>query len=283
MRILVTGGRGQLGRALARRGAGHVVTALDHGALDICDEGAVVARCEEVAPDVVINAAAYTAVDKAETERARAFTVNADGAGTIARACAARGVRVIHISTDYVFDGTLERPYQEDDSPNPLGAYGESKLAGERAVQAAGGTVVRTSWLFGEGGPSFVHTMLRLAAERPVLRVVADQRGCPTWADDLADALLALAAVPALAGCYHFCGAEPATWHSFASTIVAEARTHRELACERIDAISTVEYPTPARRPAAAVLDTRRIRALGIAVPSWRTGLAALIARELDH
>lgn len=285
MKILVTGGRGQLGRAITRRGtaAGHVVTALGHDTLDICDASAVVARCAELAPDLVINAAAYTAVDKAESERARAFAVNAEGAGIVARTCAVRGIRVLHVSTDYVFDGSLDRPYREDDAPNPLGVYGESKLAGERAVQAAGGTVVRTAWLFGDGGPSFVHTMLRLAAERPVLRVVADQQGCPTSADDLAAALLGLAAVPTVDPCYHFCGAEPVTWHTFASEIVALGRAHRVLACESIQAITTVDYPTPAKRPASSVLDTTRIRALGIETPSWRAGLAALIARELEH
>jgi dTDP-4-dehydrorhamnose reductase len=283
MKVVVTGGRGQLGRALVRRAGAHTVIALARHELDICDEPAVIAHYTETAPDLVINAAAYTAVDKAETERARAFAVNADGAGIVARACAARSIPMLHVSTDYVFDGTLDRPYREDDAPHPLGVYGESKLAGERAVAAAGGTIVRTSWLFGEGGPSFVHTMLRLAAERPVLRVVADQRGCPTWADDLADALLALAAVPTRAACYHVCGAEPTTWHGFASAIVAEARRYRVLACERIEEIATVDYPTPAKRPASAVLDTTRIRALGIATPSWRTGLAAVVARELDH
>ncbi|MBA3452115.1 MAG: dTDP-4-dehydrorhamnose reductase [Deltaproteobacteria bacterium] len=283
MNVLVTGGRGQLGQAIVRRGAaaGHVVTALGHHELDICDEGAVAARCNDHAPDVVINAAAYTAVDKAEANRVGAFAVNADGAAIVARTCAARAIRVLHVSTDYVFDGTLDRPYQEDDVPQPISVYGESKLAGERHVQAAGGIVVRTSWLFGRGGPSFVHTILRLAAERPLLRVVADQRGCPTWADDLADALLVLATRPDLEPCYHFCGAEAVTWHAFASAIVAEARLHRGLACERIEAITTAEYPTPARRPMSSVLDTARIRGLGIEPPRWHTGLAAVVAQQL--
>lgn len=283
MKVLVTGGRGQLGQAIAGRGttAGHVVTALGHDELDICDEAAVVTLCAEVAPDVVINAAAYTAVDRAETERARAFAVNAEGAANVARTCSARGIRILHVSTDYVFDGTLDRAYNEDDAPRPLSVYGESKLAGEREVQAAGGIVVRTSWLFGRGGPSFVHTMLRVAAERSVLRVVSDQRGCPTWADDLADALLVLAATPNLEPCYHFCGAEPVTWHGFASAIVAEARLYRALACERIEAITTAEYPTPARRPASSILDTARIQALGIEPPRWRTGLATVVAQEM--
>jgi len=271
MRLLVTGGRGQLGRALVRRG-GDAIVASDLPELDICgDVGAAIASV-----DAVINAAAYTAVDKAETERDRAYAVNRDGAGNVARACAVRGIPCIHVSTDYVFDGTATAPYREDAPLHPLGVYGESKLAGEEAVREAGGTVVRTSWLFGQGGPSFVHTMLRLAAERPVLRVVADQHGCPTWADDLADALLALVKAPA--DTYHFCNAGPTTWHAFATAIVAEARKHRVLACERIDAITTAEYPTPAKRPGYSVLDTSKVQALGIVPPPWTIGMARVVA-----
>ena len=275
MKILVTGGAGQLGRALVRRATSHEVHAVDLDALDICDAPAVTAAVAN--HDLVINAAAYTAVDKAETERDRAFAVNATGAGNVARACAAADIPLLHISTDYVFDGRGTRPYREDDPIAPASVYGESKAAGEREVLTAGGTVVRTSWLFGEGGPSFVHTMLRLAQERPVLRVVADQHGCPTWTDDLADALLALAALPH-EQVYHFCNDGPTTWHAFAVAIVEEARKHRALVCERIEAITTAEYPTPAKRPAYSVLDTARIRALGITPRSWTMGLAAVVA-----
>jgi len=279
MKLLVTGGRGQLGRALARRGAaaGHDLAALGLPELDICDAEMVGRRLDELAPAAVINAAAYTAVDRAETERDRAFAVNADGAGTVARACAARGIPLLHVSTDYVFDGTATIPIPEDAPIKPLGVYGESKAAGEHVVREAGGIIVRTSWLFGQGGPSFVHTMLRLAAERPVLRVVADQHGCPTWTDDLADALLALAARRDVAGTYHYCNAGATTWHGFATAIVDEARRHRALACGRIEPITTAEYPTPARRPAYSVLDTSRIRALGIVPPPWTIGLARVI------
>ncbi|NVB78756.1 MAG: dTDP-4-dehydrorhamnose reductase [Kofleriaceae bacterium] len=282
MKILVAGGKGQLGRALSRRGvaAGHDVTAPDVEHLDLRDARAV-AQAISGGFDVAINAAAYTAVDKAETERDAAFAINEAGAANLARACAERGVRLLHVSTDYVFDGTSTRPYREDDPIAPLGVYGESKAAGEREVRAAGGTVVRTSWLFEAKGPSFVHTMLRLAKDRPVLRVVADQHGCPTWADDLADGLYALAAQRTLDGVYHYCNAEPTTWHAFATAIVDEARKHRAVACERIDAITTAEYPTPARRPAYSVLDTSRIRALGIVPPSWRRGLAEVVAQEM--
>jgi dTDP-4-dehydrorhamnose reductase len=279
MKVLVTGGRGQLGRSVVARGRahGHDVWAPDIDELDICDAS----QSSRVAGhDLVINAAAYTAVDKAETERDRAFAINRDGAGYLARACAERGIRFLHVSTDYVFDGTGTRPYREDDPIAPLGVYGASKAEGEQAVHEAGGTVVRTSWLFAEGGPSFVHTMLRLAKERPVLRVVADQRGCPTYAGDLADALIAL--VPG-APTYHYCNAGETTWHAFANAIIAEARKHTSIACERIDAITTAEYPTPARRPAYSVLDTQRIRDAGIVPPSWQAGLARVVAHALEH
>jgi dTDP-4-dehydrorhamnose reductase len=165
MKVLVTGGRGQLGRSVVARcrAHGHDVWAPDIDEFDICDAS----QSSRVAGhDLVINAAAYTAVDKAETERERAFTINRDGAGHLARACAERGIRFLHVSTDYVFDGTGTRPYREDDAIAPLGVYGASKAEGEQVVHEAGGTVVRTSWLFAEGGPSFVHTMLRLAKER---------------------------------------------------------------------------------------------------------------------
>jgi dTDP-4-dehydrorhamnose reductase len=282
MRILVTGGRGQLGRRIAHRGVarGHEVLAPDVDELDICDGAAVARSLEAFAPGLVINGAAYTAVDRAETDRDRAFAINAAGVATLSRACAGV-VALVHVSTDYVFDGTGTAPYREDDPTSPLGVYGASKAAGERHAIEAGATVVRTSWLFGEGGPSFVQTMLRLAQERTVLRVVADQRGCPTWADDLADALIDLADRPRTASLYHYCGDGPTTWHEFAIAIVEAARRHRTIACERVDAITTAEYPTAARRPAYSVLDTTRIRALGIVPASWKVGLEHVVAREL--
>lgn len=283
MKILVTGGHGQLGRSVVRRGqaGGHDVIAPDVAHLDITDAAQVARELDAIAPALVINAAAYTAVDRAEAEPDRAFAVNADGAGLVARACADRGVPLLHVSTDYVFDGTAARPYREDDPVAPLGVYGASKAEGEARVRAAGGTIVRTSWLFAAGGPSFVQTMVRLATERPVLRVVADQHGCPTWAEDLADALLTLGERAERADVYHYCDAEPTTWHGFATAIVDEARRYRTLACERVEAIPTADYPTPARRPASSVLDTSRVRALGIVPPSWRRGLARVLAEDL--
>ena len=257
MRLLVTGGRGQLGRSLAAR----ATWAPDIDELDIT-KPIDLPDC-----DLVINAAAYTAVDKAETERDAAFAINRDGAANLARACRARGVRLLHVSTDYVFDGTGTRPYREDDPVAPQSVYGASKAEGERAVLELGGTVVRTSWLFGEGGPSFVHTMLRLARERPSLRVVADQHGCPTYAGDLADALLALAGTPA--GIYHYCNDGATTWYAFAQAIVGSA--------VRVDPITTADYPTPAKRPAYSVLDTTKVRALGIIPPHWSLGLQRVV------
>jgi len=285
MKILVTGGRGQLGRSVTARGTarGHDVIALDIDELDICDGPQVARALETHRPALVINGAAYTAVDKAESERDRAYAVNRDGAGILAQSCASRGTRLLHVSTDYVFDGRGTRPYREDDPLAPLGVYGESKAEGEHAVHEAGGTVVRTSWLFAEQGPSFVQTMLRLARERPVLRVVADQQGCPTYAGDLADALIELAARETIAATYHYCNDGATTWHAFAIAIIDEGRRHRSLACERIDAITTAEYPTPAKRPAYSVLDTTLIRGLGIIPPPWQIGLARVVAHEVTE
>lgn len=285
MKVLVTGGRGQLGRSLARAAAARSaagdavdeIIALGRDALDVTAPAQIARALHDHAPEVVINGAAYTGVDRAETDRDRAFAVNAEGAGQLARACAAASVPLLHVSTDYVFDGAAARPYREDDPVSPINVYGASKAAGERWVLDAGGVVVRTSWLFGEGGPSFVHAMLRRAREQPTLRVVADQHGCPTCADDLAAALLELAR-RARDGIYHACGDGPTTWHGLAVAIVDEARRHTALACERVEPITTAEYPTPARRPAYSVLDTGRLRALGIALPSWRGGLSRVIA-----
>ena len=273
MNVLVAGGRGQLGRSLALRGA----TCPGREALDVRDRASV-ERALAQPYDVVINAAAFTHVDRAQTERAAAAAVNRDGAGILARACSERGIRVVYVSTDYVFDGRASRPYREDDPRSPLQVYGETKRDGEDLVREAGGVIVRTSWLFGDGGPSFVHAIVRLARERSRLRVVGDQRGCPTYAGDLADALLALVAQPALADTYHLCGDEPTTWFGFATAIVDEVRRQATVPCQGLDPITTADYPTAAQRPAYSVLDTSRARSLGIAVASWRLGLPRVVA-----
>jgi len=265
MKLLVTGGSGQLGRALART---HAAVALDRADLDITSPARIAAALDTHAPTVVINAAAYTAVDRAESERAHAFAVNAEGAAHVARACAARGISLVHVSTDYVFDGAARRPYREGDEASPVNAYGESKLAGERAVLAEGGTVVRTAWLFGHGGPSFVHAIARAAREQPVLRVVDDQHGCPTFADHLAPVLIALAG---RGGIWHACG-EPASRYGLALAIVEALRAR----CEVVP-VPTAAMPTPARRPLYSVLDVGRLAQLGITLPSWRAGLSAVL------
>ena len=283
MKLLVTGGGGQIGSALTRCGParGHEVVACDHAELEVCDPARVAAALADHAPHAVINAAGYTAVDRAEAERDAAFASNAGAPGVLARACAARAIPLVHFSTDYVFDGRAARPYREDDPIAPLGVYGESKAAGERAVLAAGGIVIRTSWVFSATGTNFVKTMVRLATERSELRVVADQHGCPTFADDVADAALGVAeraiARVALASIYHACGDGPTTWHGFATAIVEAARALRPIACQRVTPITTAEFPTAARRPAYAVLDTARIRAIGIEPRPWTAGLPSVI------
>lgn len=287
----MTGGDGQVGRALGRRCAGpaHAALLLARSRLDIRDEAALRGHIADWGAEVVINCAAYTSVDRAESERTEAFAVNATGAGHVARACATTGVPLVHVSTDYVFDGAGTRPYREDDPLAPLGVYGASKAAGEAAVRAANPTalVVRTSWVFSRDQPSFVRTMVRLARDRPVLRVVDDQVGCPTFAEDLADALLALAerAVrgDALERVYHACNAGAVSWCALARALVAEARAHAPIACTDVVGITTAEYPTAAKRPAYSVLDTTRLRGLGIELPPWQPGLQTAVRALLQQ
>lgn len=274
MTVVVTGGDGRLGRALARRGG---VVAVGRAALDVTDPAAIAAGLDALAPAVVINAAAYTAVDRAETDEAAAMAVNAGGAERLARACAARGIPLVHVSTDHVFDGRAGRTYREDEPVAPVNAYGRSKAAGERAVLAAGGVVVRTSWLFGADGDGFVPRVVARAIAGEPLRVVADQHGCPTWVDHLADALLVMAARPVPAGVYHYRGDEPTTWHGFATAIVDALARAGRCAPVAVEPIATESWPAAAARPAYAVLDTGRIEALGFVPGRWRDGLAAVI------
>jgi dTDP-4-dehydrorhamnose reductase len=233
--------------------------------------------------DAVINAAAWTAVDKAEAEEAAATVVNGDAPAAMAQAAAAKGIPFLHVSTDYVFDGAGDQPFVPDDPTWPLGAYGRSKLAGEAGVRAAGGQhlILRTSWVVSAHGANFVKTMLRLGAERESLRVVADQIGGPTPAADIAGALVTAAKAlrdGAPGGTHHFSGSPDTSWADFARAIMAEAG----LAC-RIEDITTVEYPTPARRPLNSRLDCRAFTAaFGIPRPDWRAGLA-MIVKELTQ
>lgn len=287
MHILVAGSSGQVATALRERaplhGGGARVTALGRPDLDLADDASIAAALTRTAPDAVVNAAAYTAVDAAETDEAAAFALNAEGPGTLARLCAERGLPFVHLSTDYVFDGTLDRPYREDDPTGPRSAYGRSKLAGELAVLAAGGraVVARTAWVYAPFGRNFVATMLRVGAERDTLRVVADQRGNPTSALDIADAILGLldrreswCDGPEL---LHLAGTGETTWHGFAEGIFA-ASPYRP----RVEAITTADYPTPAARPANSRLDCARLRdRYGIALPDWRRSLPDVVGRLL--
>lgn len=289
MRILIIGAQGQVGWELTRRAAalGHDVLAWDVAELDIADADAVNRALATLGMDVVINAAAYTAVDKAEQEPALAFAVNRDGPAHLATACARLKIPLLHISTDYVYDGAKPGPYVEDDSTGPLGVYGASKLAGDEAVRRLlpRHLILRVSWVFGVHGHNFVKTILRLAREREELRVVADQYGCPTFAGDIADVLLELAGRVAEIdardawGVYHYRGEPATTWHGFASAIVEMARQREPLSVQTITAIATADYPLPSARPVNSVLDCARLAArFGIQPRPWQAGLAALLA-----
>ena len=291
MKILVFGASGQIGREVCRAAwpPRYAILPLDRKAVDITKSAAVSAMLARETPDLVINLAAYTAVDRAESEPEVAWAANCAAAAHIAGACDESATPLVHLSTDYVFDGRKTGPYREEDAVGPLGVYGRSKEAGERAVRAAVARhmILRTAWVFGAYGANFVKTMLRLAAERPVLRVVADQRGCPTAAADMAAALMVIAGHiergKAKWGTYHFVGAGAASWHSFAQAIFDQAAPQLA-ACPQVEPITTEQYPTPARRPMNSVLDCRKIEEVfGISSPPWRTALATVIRELLDR
>lgn len=281
MKVLIAGAGGQLGVDLvaALGEAGHQVAAFDRGALDLADGERVQAVLASERPDWVANCAAYTNVDGAESDAAAAFAVNRDGAGTLAQAAAANGARLVHVSTDYVFDGENSRPWQETDPARPLGVYGQSKWAGEEAVRAVmpGAVVLRTAWVYGAHGKNFVKTILRLAAERDALGVIDDQVGCPTWTRDIAAAIGVLIGADA-EGTYHYTNEGVASWYDLATAIVEEGRSVGFELRARVRPIPTEDYPLPARRPAYSVLSKRKIRPLLDApIPHWRTSLRAML------
>ncbi len=280
MKLLVFGRTGQVATELARRlSKGTSATFLSRAEADLADPAACEAAVRAVRADAVINAAAWTAVDRAEAEEEAATVANGEAPAAIARACASRGVPLLHLSTDYVFDGSGEAPFRPDDPTAPLNAYGRSKLAGEVGVRAAGGRhlILRTSWVVSAHGANFVKTMLRLGRERESLRVVADQTGGPTPAAAIAEAVLAAAAAlheGASGGTHHFAGAPDTTWADLARAVMAGAG----LAC-RIEDIATEDYPTPARRPRNSRLDCESFTsAFGLPRPDWRAGLAGILA-----
>ena len=276
MRFVITGAAGMLGQdlAAAAKGAGHDVVAYARAELDIADGTAVTDAIRGAGADVVVNCAAWTDVDGAERDEDGALAVNGAGAGNVARAASASGAWTIHLSSDYVFDGTKRSPYVESDTVRPLSSYGRSKLAGEREVAAEAPerhTIVRSSWLFGAGGPCFPATILRLAAERDELKVVDDQIGCPTFTGHLAHALVGLATrqSPPL-GILHVAGGGVCSWYEFAREIVAVSG----VSCE-VRTCTTAEMPRPATRPAYSALRSERDAPV---LPDWRRGLAEYMA-----
>lgn len=277
MSLLVFGKTGQLAQALALQAPDAIY--LDRQAADHSDPAACVTALEAHAPSLVINAVAYTAVDRAEEEEALATTINGETPGALARACAAKNIPFLHVSTDYVFDGSGTRPWAPSDPTAPLGAYGRSKLAGEQAITAADGphAILRTAWVFSEFGNNFVKTMLRLGAERDKLTIVADQIGGPTSAHAIASALLIMAkrfeAKDARSGIYHFAGVPPVSWADFARAIFAQAK----ITCA-VEDIPSSAYPTPAKRPFNSRLDCTDIKTyFDINEPDWISDLTHVL------
>lgn len=290
MRMFVTGATGQIVTAL-REGAGECeVITVGRPRLDLADPPSIAPVIAARRPDIVVNAAAYTAVDQAESDWAAALAINGEGAGAVARAAAGIGVPVIHISTDYVFDGTKTSPYGETDPVAPVNAYGRSKLAGEEAVAAANAdhVILRTAWVYAAEGKNFLRTMLRLAETRPDIGVVADQRGVPNYAPDLAAAIMAVArnmiAHPArkdMRGIFHLSAAGSVSWADFAQEIFRQSAL-RGGPSAAIKPLTTADYPTPARRPANSRLDSAKLqRVHDVSLPDWRDAVARCMDRIL--
>ena len=287
IRLLITGSKGQVGHCLVQQGEllRWQVFAVDRDELDICDQAAVFAAIQSFKPDVIINAAAHTAVDKAEVEIDASYAINRDGPAYLAKAAHSVGAVMLHISTDYVFAGNKDGLYVETDPVDPQGVYGASKLAGEVAVAelCARHLILRTAWVFGEHGNNFVKTMLRLGSQRDSLGVVADQFGGPTYAGDIAAALLAMAQRALQPdfmdwGIYHFAGEPHVSWHEFATTIFAAGVAQGLLVqSPLVNPIATADYPTPAKRPANSRLDCSRIQSVfGIMPSDWQAALSDL-------
>ncbi|MHA7820225.1 MAG: dTDP-4-dehydrorhamnose reductase [Erythrobacter sp.] len=281
MRVLITGANGQLGGALQRTAPGHAdITAIDVEDVDLTDEAMLTARLAVEAPDVILNAAAYTAVDRAEEEEALARAINSGAVALMGKAMAESGGKLVHVSTDFVFDGGSTRPYRPDDDRAPISAYGRTKAEGEDHL-AETDLLVRTAWVYEAGGANFVRTMIRLMNERDELGIVSDQIGSPTWATGLARTIWALVDKGA-SGTFHHSDDGAISWYDFATAIAEEAHTLGLLkAIPTIKPITTADYPTPARRPAYSVLDCSKTReVLGDAPVDWRTNLRTMLEQE---
>lgn len=282
MKVLVTGGSGQLGSEVVRRlqRADHQVIAPHRNDMDLMQPDTLGQVIAHNRPDCVINCAAYTQVDRAEDEPQTAFTVNRDAPGRLAAAVADTGGRLLHVSTDFVFDGKQERPYRESDPAHPLSIYGRSKLEGEETVMRTlpGAVILRTAWLYGVNGHNFVKTMLRVAQAGKPLRVVDDQTGSPTWAADVAGVILRLVDDDA-GGIFHYTSAGSTSWHGFACAILDEAADIGfDIRTRDVEPIPTTAYPTPAVRPAYSVLDTGKIESrLSLSMPDWRDSLKKML------
>jgi dTDP-4-dehydrorhamnose reductase len=284
MKALIVGSKGQLGRGLAATAPeGVEIVGHDIDTLDITDAASVDAAVTAERPDLILNAAAYTAVDKAESDEDAAYAVNATAVGLLADAARARGARLVHVSTDFVFDGEAGTPYAPDAATNPLGVYGRTKLAGEQ-LAGEGALIVRTAWVYAPTGGNFVRTMIRLMGERPEVRVVADQIGTPTYAPGLAAALWAMAG-HGLNGIHHYTDAGAASWYDFAVAIQEEALAAGLLSTAvPVIPIATSDFPTPAKRPSYSVLDkTSTFTALGGPTLHWRANLRTMIAEVVAH
>ncbi|HBE9080902.1 dTDP-4-dehydrorhamnose reductase [Serratia fonticola] len=283
MKVLLTGSKGQLGCCFQDRlPADWEIWATDSDVLDITDLSAVRAAVADYKPTIIVNAAAYTAVDKAETEHELAALINKVGPENLAVAAKEVGARLVHVSTDYVFDGTASTPYIETDITNPLGVYGLTKLDGEIAVTSIQqeAIIIRTAWVFSEYGNNFVKTMLRLAKDRDMLGIVADQRGCPTYAGDIAQAIITLVQNNAHGGIYHFGGDKEVAWNEFATSIFDIAIEKKALVkIPIVNGIATEQYPTPAVRPKYSVLNCTKIKNQGVLTSNWETALEFVIAK----
>lgn len=282
MKVLITGAAGQLGRALLKTAPGTVEIQAAGRELDICVPAALADAVRSFKPALIVNAAAYTAVDRAESERDRAFAVNAAGVENVACAAHAGGARLIQVSTDFVFDGRKSLPYLPEDEMRPLNVYGASKAEGEnrlRALAGATAVIVRTGWLYAAKGQNFVNTMLRLMRDKDSLGVIADQVGTPTWAESLAEVIWKIAGEPKMAGTHHWSDAGVASWYDFAVAIQEEALAAGLLSrAIPIRPLATFEYPLPARRPAYSVLDKRSMMlATGMMPRHWRVNLRTML------